>query len=51
MDTEIGEAAGRVWQYLAEHSEPQRQVSHGTDRLHRDRHEAPLLQVFSEVAS
>jgi hypothetical protein len=35
----------------AYHPEHQRQVGHGTDLLNHDRHEAPLLQVFSEVAS
>src|SRR5919199_3522168 len=34
---------------LAYYPEHQRQVGHGTDLLNRDRHEAPLLQVFSEV--
>jgi hypothetical protein len=31
MDTEIGEAAGRIWQYLAEHGEVTlRQLQRGT---------------------
>ena len=31
MDTEIGEAAGRIWQYLAEHGETTlRQLQRGT---------------------
>jgi hypothetical protein len=36
---------------LADHPQHQRHVGHGLDLLHRDRHEAPLLQVFSKVAS
>jgi len=31
MDTEIGEAAGRIWQYLTQHKEVTlRQLQHGT---------------------
>ena len=36
---------------LTSHPQHQRQVSHGTDLLHRHRHEAPFLQVGREVAS
>ena len=36
---------------LAYHPEHQWQMGHGIDRLNRNRHEAPLLQVLLEVAS
>jgi hypothetical protein len=36
---------------LAYYPQHQRQVSHGTDLMHRNRHEAPLLLVFREVLS
>ena len=35
----------------AYHPQHQRQVGHGTALMHGNRHEAPLLQVFLEVAS
>jgi hypothetical protein len=50
----VGRAAGsdeRRHMALADHPKDPRHVSHGTDLGNRDRHEAPLLQVFSEVAS
>ncbi len=31
---------------LADHPQHQRQVGHRTDLMNRNRHEAPLLQVF-----
>src|SRR5262249_50747686 len=36
---------------LADHSEHQRQVGHGTDLLNGNRHEAPFLQVCREGVS
>jgi hypothetical protein len=36
---------------LTYHPQHQRQMGHGTDLMNRNRHEAPLLQVFLEVSS
>ena len=36
---------------LADYPQPHRSMGHGTALLHRNRHEAPLRQVFREGVS